>query len=73
MKGAELAADPQRAPTPRVPAPAAASARTARPSRGAGSFLASLLLHALLGVALGLAIVGGYWAFLRWGGALRLG
>jgi hypothetical protein len=70
---ADLAVDAQRAPTPRVPPPAAAPARTSRSSRGAGSFLASLLLHALLGVALGLAIVGGYWAFLRWGGALRLG
>jgi hypothetical protein len=69
----EPAVDPQRAPTPRaVPLPAPASAAN-RPSRGAGSFVTSLLLHALLGVALGLAIVGGYWAFLRWGGALRLG
>jgi hypothetical protein len=66
----EALIDHQRAPTPALPTPAPVAAR---PRRGAGSFLVSLLLHALLGVALGLAIVGGYWAFLRWGGAFRLG
>jgi hypothetical protein len=59
-------------PSPATPVPSA-TPEPERPRQGAGGFFASLLLHALLGVALGLAIVGGYWAFLRWGNALRLG
>jgi hypothetical protein len=59
-------------PSPATPLPAS-TPHPERPRQGAGSFVASLLLHALLGVALGLAIVGGYWAFLRWGGSIGLG
>jgi hypothetical protein len=58
-------------PSPATPVPAT-TPHPERPPQGAGSFLGSLLLHALLGVALGLAIVGGYWAFLRWGSAFHL-
>jgi hypothetical protein len=49
------------------------STQSVRTRSAGGSLVGSLFFHALLGVALGLAIVGGYWAFLRWGGALRLG
>jgi hypothetical protein len=74
QKSEDSGALAQRAATPRaVPLPSPAPVQPARSTGSPGSFLASLLLHALLGVALGLAIVGGYWAFLRWGGALRLG
>jgi hypothetical protein len=59
--------------TPAAALPAAAITQPVHTRPGAGSWVGSLLFHALLGVALGLAIVGGYWAFLHWGSALRLG
>jgi hypothetical protein len=60
-------------PAPPPAAPTASITQPVRPRASVGGWIGSLLFHALLGVALGLAIVGGYWAFLRWGSALRLG
>jgi hypothetical protein len=65
--------DGQLTATPGPESLAPTSTQAIRTRSSGGSLLASLFFHALLGVALGLAIVGGYWAFLRWGGALRLG
>jgi hypothetical protein len=64
--GGEPVATPSAAP------PSASTSQPARPEPSRASWVASLLFHALLGVALGLAVVGGYWAFLHWGTTLRL-